>query len=217
MRVIEHILSTIAPHECIQCGSEGDLLCQACSQGLLSVPERCYRCLRSSIGFRTCQACRRQSALYSVRPVTVYNDVAKELIHKLKFEHARAAVVPITDLMRFDLPQTAVLTHVPTATSRVRQRGYDQSLLIARQLARHTGLSYVPLLTRLGQQRQVGKNRAERHTQMQELFLVRKKQIPKQIILVDDVITTGATLEACAHKLKEAGAQQVSAVVFAAA
>lgn len=219
MRVIEHIISTIAPHECLGCGLEGSLLCAACSQQLPPIPERCYRCLRTNPGSVTCKSCRSSSALYSVTPITTYDGLAKELVQKLKFERARAGATTVAALLaeHLTLPTNTVITHVPTATSRVRERGYDQAALIARQLAAQTGAMYLPLLGRLGQQRQVGKTRLERHQQMQQLFVAVKSQVPSQILLVDDVITTGATLEACAKILKAAGAKRVSAAVFAAA
>ncbi len=148
----------------------------------------------------------------------MYEGVAKDLIHVLKFERSRASADVVANLLAETLPVLGdiVITHVPTATSRIRTRGYDQAALIARRLAIQLGVEYAPLLSRLGQQRQVGKNRSERRSQMQELFIATKKPA-KHVLLVDDVITTGATLEACARILKDAGAKRVSAAVFAAA
>ena len=218
MNVIEYILSTIAPHECLGCGVEGSVLCTRCSQALPIIPERCYRCLRSSAGYRTCKACRSHSALHDVYAFTEYDGSAKELLHKLKFERLRAGALSAANLMARQLTApNMIVTHVPTATSRVRQRGYDQAALLARRVALNLNAEYTPLLARLGQQRQVGKNRSERQKQMQTLFITIKKQPPHYVLLIDDVITTGATLEACARVLKAAGVKRVSAAVFAAA
>ena len=219
MPLIEYIVSTIAPHECLRCGAENTVLCTACSAGLVRVPERCYRCLTNNLGHKTCKSCRAGSTLHAVYPVTMYEGVAKDLIHALKFERSQASADVVANLLAERLPELGgiVITHVPTATSRIRMRGYDQAALIARRLATQLGVEYVPLLSRLGQQRQVGKNRSERRNQMQELFIATKKQPPKHVLLIDDVITTGATLEACARILKNAGVKRVSAAVFAAA
>lgn len=219
MPFIEHILSTIAPHECLRCGKENTVLCTECSDGLLRVPERCYRCLTNNSGYKTCKSCRANSDLHAVYPVTMYEGAAKDLIHSLKFERSRASADVIADLLVQKLPDLddVVVTHVPTATSRIRMRGYDQAALIARRLAMRLGVEYIPLLSRLGQQRQVGKNRLERRLQMRELFIATQKLPNKHVLLIDDVITTGATLEACARILREAGAKRVSAAVFAAA
>jgi ComF family protein len=218
MKIIEHILGTIAPHECLGCKAEGAALCFDCRTVLPSVVPRCYRCQQSQVEFRTCASCQFSSALYSVRPMTVYEGLAKGLIWQLKFERLRAGAETVAEtLATLPYDPDEILVPVPTATSRVRQRGYDQAAVIARELARHTGLEHSRLLSRLGQQRQVGKSRQQRKSQMKELFLPTGNVTNKRIVLVDDVITTGATLEACAGILKKAGAKQVRAVVFAAA
>ncbi|MCA9324597.1 ComF family protein [Candidatus Saccharibacteria bacterium] len=120
---------------------------------------------------------------------------------------------------RLDFPEDAVVIHVPTATSRVRQRGFDQASLLARRLARSTPLTHIGALARRGQERQVGSGRKERFEHLLSAFWVQRPELVagKHIILIDDVITTGATLEAAASVLRKAGAKRVDAVVFAQA
>jgi ComF family protein len=112
-----------------------------------------------------------------------------------------------------------VVVPVPTATDRRRRRGYDQATLIARALARRQDLAHVPCLRRLGRAHQVGAGRAQRLAQLAGAFVVvRPDRIRgKHVVLVDDVITTGATFEAAARALHQAGAARVSAVTFARA
>lgn len=222
MPLIEYILSTIAPHECVNCGHEGSLICSICTEQIKRVPSRCYQCQQITSGFRTCPTCRRNAGLYAVYPFTVYEGAPKQLLHKIKFERLRSGAETVARCMApmlADLPAGILVTHVPTATSRIRERGYDQAAEVARHLAAIMGYEYTPLLSRYGQQRQVGKNRQERREQMQTLFAATKRAAlqNKHILLIDDVLTTGATLEACAATLKEAGARRVSAAVFAAA
>ncbi len=204
----------------MQCNSEGSLWCTACRTSAPVAVERCYKCNRLAAGSRTCKGCR-QSGLYSVRAVTRYEGVAKSLVWKLKFDGARAGTTVAADMMAssFVPPAGAIITHVPTATSRVRQRGYDQAYLIARQLARRTGLSYQPLMLRLGHAQQHGATRRQRLAQLQGAFRVPHPDavLGAHIVLVDDVITTGKTLEAAAASLKAAGARRVEALVFAQA
>jgi ComF family protein len=151
---------------------------------------------------------------------TTYDEGAKELVHKLKFEHAMAAAKPITELMAEALPylpEGIVIVHVPTATSRRRQRGYDQAELLARHLARRLRRRCMTLLARRGQSRQVGARRMQRTTQLVDAFHPIRPSLIQgaHILLVDDIVTTGASLEAAARVLKQAGAKRIDAVVFA--
>jgi ComF family protein len=152
---------------------------------------------------------------------TTYDGIAKELLHKLKFERARAASRPIAQVIAGRLavpfPVTGIVTHVPTAPTRVRQRGYDQSRLIAREIAQRCGLAYSALLRRRGSQRQLGQGRAVRKRQLTGVFWINRDISNKHVILVDDVITTGASVISAATTLRSAGAKSVTVVVFARA
>ncbi len=220
MSIIEQVLSTIAPHECSVCGREGTLICNNCVNRLAQAPSECYCCGCITDETRICSSCRRSSDLSNVWTVAAYDGIAKEIIHKLKFERASAAADDMARLIAAVLPPARwTVTYVPTANVRVRQRGYDQAQRIAKCLARITGCVFVPLLARQGSQRQVGKGRTARREQMLAAFYVYKKYLEKneQILLIDDVITTGATLDSAAAALKSAGAKSISAAVFAVA
>jgi Predicted amidophosphoribosyltransferases len=152
----------------------------------------------------------------------MYDDpVVKELVRVLKFERAKGAAVAMADAMLAMLGTfgEVCITHVPTANSRVRERGYDQAALIAKELSRRSGRLYAPLLARMGNQRQLGQNRSVRTKQMRGGFRILNPALlrDRHILLVDDVLTTGATCEAAARALCQAGAKRVSAIVFAVA
>lgn len=114
------------------------------------------------------------------------------------------------------LNRETVVTHIPTATSRVRRRGYDPAELIARALAKESGLKHKTMLLRVTQTRQVGAKRNKRIMQMEYAFKP-ALEVPSSVpvLLVDDLTTTGATLESAAKCLKTAGAKTVNAAVFA--
>lgn len=155
--------------------------------------------------------------------VTPYDGVAKELVARLKFERTQAAAKDIARAMAARLAfvdvEQLIVTYVPTANACVRMRGYDQAQLIARELARELGVPYAALLARVGSARQLGASRELRHAQLGNAFRPLKPYATRKasVLLVDDVITTGSTLEAAAATLKTAGAKIVHAAVFARA
>jgi ComF family protein len=220
MSILDTFIGKLAPHECLGCGAEGDLLCSACSANLTAAPERCYLCQKIMNKSLTCSLCRSKSSLHRVHVVTVYGTVAKSLIWKLKLAGAQSAArIMALHMARLmgGLPDKAIIVPVPTATSRVRQRGYDQAKLLARELSKQTRLPYRNCLARSGQTHQHGLPRRERLTRLETAFHASKAQTihKAHVILVDDVVTTGATFEAAAKVLRAAGAAQIEAVVFA--
>lgn len=222
MNIVERLISIVAPHECIACGYEGSLLCTNCIELLGPLPpEKCFSCQKISSNNKTCKNCRQKSKLGHVWIRTEYKDEAKELIHLLKFERAKASQEIIAAAMVEILPKrtSTIIVPIPTASSRKRQRGYDQSVLIAKRISTITSLPLERFISRIGQSRQVGSLKTERLLQLRDAFLVNKPEQIKgaHIILIDDVMTTGATLEAAATVLRNAGAKQVDALVFARA
>jgi ComF family protein len=218
MSIFNNLIAIFAPYECLGCNTEGRLLCAACVGRLTTIPERCYRCRKLSPNGLTCLVCRKSSRLYRVRPAVVYEGVAKELTWKLKFAGAQSAARYMARCMVQGLSDEpgVLIVPVPTATSRVRQRGYDQAVLIAREVARQTGLHYAACLARGTQTHQVGSGREQRLRQLAGAFRVSQPRLVQgaHIILIDDVLTTGATLEAAAATLQAAGSRQIDALTF---
>src|SRR5262245_34547091 len=173
MGLIESLISTIAPHVCLGCNSENGLLCADCIQGIKRLPPRCYRCRRWSEAHLACQRCRPRTPLYSVHAVATYDGAAKELVHALKFARAKTGAKVIARLLTDVCPtdEALIVGHIPTAPSRIRQRGFDQAALIAKRVAQQLGRPYLPLLARTGQQRQLGQSRDVRVSQMANVFL----------------------------------------------
>jgi ComF family protein len=227
MKLIDSLLSVISPYDCLGCAAEGALLCADCRGGLTPALPRCYRCHAVSASFTTCPACRPESPLRVVMPAVRYDGLAKDIVWRMKFARTQGAAAEIARLVedRLQLRRRLhgrpdiIITHAPTATVRVRQRGYDQASLIAHELAGITRLPYIPLLARRGSQKQIGATKEQRTQQLDGAFrAMRAGRIRgKHIILIDDVVTTGATLEAAANALLQAGARRVDAVVFAQA
>jgi ComF family protein len=152
--------------------------------------------------------------------VTTYDEAAKKLIRAYKFEEKRAAAPIIATMITETLPHFAeapIVIFVPTATSHRRIRGFDHAELLAKEIAKQRNWHYERLLHRTSQSRQLGADREQRKVQLKNVFRAhnRKDITGKHILLIDDVVTTGATLNECAKLLYEMGAQQVDAAVFA--
>lgn len=217
---VDQILALFAPFDCLGCGQEGRLLClSCCSAKLPDRPNQCYRCLKVSRR-PLCLPCRPKAGLDGVWVSSNYQGVTSQLIIRLKFSRTQAAAAIIAEIMASQspvLPEDTVVVHVPTANSRVRQRGYDQAQLIAKALAGRQQLPYQALLRRRGKTRQVGANRQERLAQLQQAYYCPRPSlvVGRKILLVDDVLTTGATIETAARVLRQNGAKSVRAALFA--
>lgn len=218
MMLLDSIATIFAPHHCLQCGQEGQMLCGECRQDLIYHPDICYRCHRLSVEGKTCASCRNHAPLRRVVVAHNYEGTLKDLIKAFKFGRAIAARTVLIDLLGESmLPlEYDLVTEVPSASTRQRQRGYNPARLLAVGLARVKNIPHASLLGRSGQSRQVGARRIDRLTQLENsVFPVSHRIAGQRILLVDDVMTTGATLAECARVLKNAGAKSIDAIVLA--
>ncbi len=222
MILLDKLISIIAPTLCVRCSKEGSVVCAWCSPELIPlIAERCISCNALSENSRTCKDCRRKHKLPKhVWTRSVYEDFSKLLLGRLKFQRSGATAKVLASLMAEPLPYLSddtLITHVPTSPARIRQRGYDQSRLLAKELAKQNNVRYTAMLSRLSNVRQVGSSRIERKKQLQGAFYLKRVSVPKKtpILLVDDIYTTGGTLSAATVTLRQAGYKNVNAVVFA--
>jgi ComF family protein len=216
----ELAISLVAPHYCVGCNTENTLLCQSCQAVyIITPPSRCYLCHKATKQNQLCTSCLRKSSLKNVWVAAEYEEIPRRLVHKLKFKRAKSVASLLAGIMADNLPDLAadtMVTHVPTANKRIRMRGYDQSKLIAQALSQKRRWKYVELLDRKGFSRQVGSSRKARISQMENAFSAKRPATKnKNVLIVDDITTTGATLEAAAKVLKSRGAKNIQAVVFA--
>lgn len=225
--LIDKLLSLVAPHECLArlpdgqvCGREGRLVCPGClDRAVAERPSTCWHCDQPTVNHLACALHRHRSCLLRVAAATHYNGLAKELIGQLKFHNNVAAADVCAELVaphvrgrRYDL-----VTAVPVATSRRRVRGYNQAALIAKSVAARLDLPYFGVLARLGQSRQVGAPRHQRLRQVAGMVYACQPRLTtgQRILLVDDILTTGATMSECAKVLRVAGAKRVEGAVVA--
>lgn len=144
-----------------------------------------------------------------------HEGVARDLVAALKFRRLLPVAELMADRIHWLAPQallSGTIVPVPTAPLRSFLRGFDPATEIAAALAERAGLPLNPCLRRHGASRQVGKRRTQRigHPPL----ISSKGEIPRSILLVDDVLTTGATLASCARALRSAGAIRIVAITF---
>jgi len=218
------LVDLLAPPACVACRQAGVTpLCAPCRRSLtfLAGQSVCPRCaLPVPCGGRR-RPCPAAGAPWraAFAPVA-YAGSAPALVAALKFRGA----LQCAELMAAQITAAApagllddgtVLVPVPTHPTRARGRGFDQAVVLARQLGRRTGLVVCLCLRRTGARtRQLGAGRDERR-QADRLQLHCRGLAPRRVVLVDDVHTTGATLRAAATAVRAAGAQDVAAVTWA--
>lgn len=220
MRVLDQLIGLLAPHRCLGCGHAGTVLCRDCQAHYMSAPpSRCYRCHAQTEAWRVCSKCRRTTPLQRVIIAVEYDELTKRLLHVYKFERTIAASLPIAELMSAtSFEEFDVIIPVTTAPARIRTRGYDHTLLVARAIAKTHHKLLIPALRRSTNSRQVGATKAQRIAQAAKTYSLhparRSTLKGRNVMVVDDMVTTGATLEAVARLLKDAGARSVSAIVL---
>jgi len=173
-----------------------------------------------------CGACTNDRPEYDyARSAAVYEGALREALHAFKFSGKRALARPLGDLAVeqcvASLPDGIdAAIAVPLARERERERGFNQAALIAEPLSAHMSVPARPLLERVRYTTtQTAFDRAERMENLHNAFRLRKKMNVRElrVLLIDDVLTTGATLSECARVLKQAGASEVHAATAARA
>jgi ComF family protein len=210
------------PAACAGCGREGEPLCSACRPALdarLALPGGTPIGLPADLPM----------PLLQIEWCAPFAGSVRAALHQLKYGGERRLATPLGEAVarrwaRVGVGAT-VIVPVPVHADRERQRGYDQAALIAEVAARALGLPYVPALDRAratAAQFELGRN--ERAANVAGAFRLRGTTtrtrdvaaiVGQWVLLVDDVVTTGATLAACAETLDDAGAYAVSAVAVA--
>lgn len=213
---------------CLGCGDSGTRsrdLCDACDAALPRIHSACETCgipLRDAPAIRRCDACRHAPPpLARVVAPFLYGPPLDRWLPRFKFHRDLAAGRLLAQLMLeacARAPRPDALVPVPLHRSRLRSRGYDQALELARPLARALALPLrTDLLSRArATSAQSSLHATERHRNLRGAFAVSvpgtgDRTLPRHVALVDDVMTTGATLHAAARALLASGVARVDA------
>jgi ComF family protein len=218
--VLTKALDLAFPGVCVGCGDEGEPLCRGCAPGL---DVR----LEAEAGVPIGLPGEVPAPLLQLEWCAPFQGLTRDALHAIKYSGEQRLAGPLGAAVarRWQRAGTGatVLTHVPVHADRARQRGYDQAELIARSAARDLGLPHADLLVRARATiAQFDLDRGDRAHNVRGAFAIRHG--PSQaavlaqrpwVLLIDDVVTTGATLAACAETLLRAGALGVSAITVA--
>lgn len=225
-------LNLLFPPLCASCHvpvQDASSVCAPCWKELrFMAGPACERCgvplPQETLGSMICAQCIATPPEFdAARAALNYDAASRKLIHAFKY-HDRQYVLPL--LTRWllvagqPLLRTAeVIVPVPLSRRRLFSRMFNQSALLAQALSKKTGVAYAPLLLHRARHTppQAGLSRAERQQNLQGAFKVNHPTAlkGKHVLLVDDVLTTGATANACAKALKAAGASSVSVLAIA--
>jgi predicted amidophosphoribosyltransferase len=203
MKALHAVAAGLLPTLCAACGRScrsGAILCTRCSRRLAEAEPL------SGSG---------PPGLDRAWSSAAHEGVGRDLVTALKFRRLLPVAELIAERIEWLAPASLLsgaIVPVPTARLRTLERGFDPAAEIAAALAQRLGVPLSPCLVRRGGGRQVGKRRAQRIGHPPQ---VRSRgDVPRSVLLLDDVLTTGSTLSACARALRSAGAIRVAAITF---
>ncbi len=207
------------PRTCIGCGKVGDFICAACSKRMSRIlPPLCRRCGRPESSGAYCSECWGiNSKLDQIRSVFIFDGIVRKAVHELKYRNVKTisdclAAYMFSYFQEYHL-KGDVLVPVPLHEKRLRERGYNQSLLLTEALAELLPIECNEgLLKRVRNTMPQARSSSvyERKANVENTFTCDSDSAAgRNIILIDDVCTSGATLESCATALKSAGAEHV--------
>lgn len=215
--MLDSVVKIIAPHHCYGCSVEPTPLCISCKNDIISEPfSACLLCLGPSANSSgICMSCK--PPYVHAWSLGSYDGALKNLIHAMKFERNIEVTDTLAHLINDSLPilpPSLVVTYIPTLSSHRRQRGYDQTKRIAREFAKLQGLRFEKTLERVSKTHQRGFSAKQRWSNAKEAYRALTVK-PAVYLLIDDVMTSGATLDAASRCLLSAGASEVWVAVVA--
>jgi len=219
------LLDIMFPKKCVVCGKLDTLFCEKCRSKIIFLKtQNCPFCLKITTRGRVCPSCKSsyKTALTGVYVVAHYEEPLKEVIHQYKYGFVKALNDDLAEISwpyLEDFSKKAVLTCVPSSPKRLSWRGYNQAEEIAKILAQNTGMRFYPNLLKRTEYKipQTQLRRKERFENVKNSFCVNKKidLVGKQVVIFDDLVTSGATLDACAKEIRKMGATRVWGFVLA--
>lgn len=227
MNIIKLIDSALLPIYCITCGKVGSsYMCKRCLKFKYKINfnKYCHVCGNSSFALAVHKECLDSTNLDDLYFFCEYNESAKKIIEQVKYGESFSIIDQIalnmSNYFKFlfadSIPTNLVITYVPSFWRKENTRGFNQSKLLAKKISFYLNIECVDLLNKLkATKKQAGSTKKSRQEKLNKTFGFSAKNSYKKILIIDDVHTTGATLNECASVLKENGVEEVIGFTFA--
>lgn len=227
--MISSLLNILFPEKCPVCQMPAKNhaiapICSDCWKAVIPYEgpacRRCGKPLVSEIATICGDCIQNEPPFVYSRSFGLYNGVLRKAINLLKYHNIKRLSRPLSDiLLSISIPEADAVIPVPLHKNRLRQREFNQSALLAGHIGEKTGISVILncLVKVEDTMPQVGLSSHARRKNIRRAFQVKNiKQIEgKNIVLMDDVVTTGATVRECSRVLKEAGAENIYVITLA--
>lgn len=225
MNIKECLLDFLFPPTCVSCHKEGSWVCHACKGAFTRhANDQCPLCKKSSVRGFLCLWCREQYALSQVIAAVAYDEHVRHIIHAIKFGYVSLCIPLLAPLLRdawhiYGGEGSPFVVPIPLHARRMRERGFNQAALFAKEFARIAGFEYRgnALVRTRATHAQAELPREDRLRNVEGAFICEKLEdvFDARILLVDDVFTSASTLNEAARALLKAGARDVRALTFA--
>lgn len=205
------MFNLLFPTYCISCGRPGNYLCEICQKKLKNSLPECYVCRRISNRYKTHEKCNR----YGINHVFVgwqYDIIPKKILSQYKYRYAYKLSEILSTLLlkrlydtnfRTILSKQSIIVPIPIHKSHKNMRGFNQSALIASQLSKKLDFKFDEnILVRKKDSSHQSQATLEERLKLKDVFELNKEVKNKDIVLIDDVISTGTTINKAAQKLK---------------
>lgn len=223
--LVSYLLDILFPRFCIKCGKEGLYICSDCDIFVSEAPPVCPSCGMPSNFGKTHQSCYVNKKLNGLTSVWDYDSVIRDALHSIKYKglfHITEELVErfisimtknpeqFTKFISLLADENTAITFVPMHEYKKKQRGFDQAEILAKHIAILGNKKPIKLLERTRRtQSQFGLDKKERIKNIKDAFSFIGENNTKKVIIVDDIWTSGATMQECCRVLKEAGVKEV--------
>lgn len=224
----DRILDFFFPKRCLGCTRVGDFICPDCEQKIPILENQvCPVCQNPSVGGFTHYRCRGHNLPERLLSPFLYKDLTQKIVQSLKYQKVFALVPLITDYLidfieenNLSLGEKTIVTFVPAHPFKIFERGFNQVELLAKELSRCLKLECLPLLEKIKETpSQTSLTKEARLENVKDSFQIKAEMMSRakeaDVVLFDDVFTTGATLLECSKALKKGGTRFIYLLTLA--